>query len=171
MADQVGGQFGEGFGRRIALKRFPGSQMGPAQQHYDFVRTGQAGVAWFLHGATPGRFPLTEIVQVPYLADSAVDPPGRRAGYRHLRGRADPGMQLLARFGIKLLGIINAARNARGIENDGRCNDRAGERSPARLVASGDRPDAALERRPLAPEGRAQHLLRKRQPWRRRPAS
>ena len=67
MADQVGGQFGEGFGRRIALKRFPGSQMGPAQQHYDFVRTGQAGVAWFLHGATPGRFPLTEIVRCPIL--------------------------------------------------------------------------------------------------------
>jgi TRAP-type C4-dicarboxylate transport system substrate-binding protein len=58
-------------GGRITVKRFPGSQMGPAQQHYDFVRTGQADVAWFLHGATPGRFPLTEIVQVPYLVGSA----------------------------------------------------------------------------------------------------
>jgi TRAP-type C4-dicarboxylate transport system substrate-binding protein len=58
-------------GGRIAVKRFPGSQMGPVQQHYDFARTGQADVAWFLHGATPGRFPLTEIVQLPYLAGSA----------------------------------------------------------------------------------------------------
>jgi TRAP-type C4-dicarboxylate transport system substrate-binding protein len=58
-------------GGRIAVKRFPGSQMGPVQQHYDFVRTGQADVAWFLHGATPGRFPLTELVQVPYLIGSA----------------------------------------------------------------------------------------------------
>ena len=58
-------------GGRLAVKRFPGSQMGPVQQHYDFVRTGQADVAWFLHGATPGRFPLTEIVQVPYLIGSA----------------------------------------------------------------------------------------------------
>ena len=56
---------------RITIKRFPGSQMGPVQQHYDFARTGQADVAWFLHGATPGRFPLTELVQVPYLAGSA----------------------------------------------------------------------------------------------------
>jgi TRAP-type C4-dicarboxylate transport system substrate-binding protein len=56
---------------RITVKRFPGSQMGPVQQHYDFVRTGQADVAWFLHGATPGRFPLTELVQVPYLVGSA----------------------------------------------------------------------------------------------------
>ena len=58
-------------GGRITVKRFPGSQMGPVQQHYDFVRSGQADVAWFLHGATPGRFPLTEIVQVPYLVGSA----------------------------------------------------------------------------------------------------
>jgi TRAP-type C4-dicarboxylate transport system substrate-binding protein len=58
-------------GGRITVKRFPGAQMGPVQQHYDFVRTGQADVAWFLHGATPGRFPLTEIVQVPYLVGSA----------------------------------------------------------------------------------------------------
>jgi TRAP-type transport system periplasmic protein len=58
-------------GGRLAVKRFPGSQMGPVQQHYDFARTGQADVVWFLHGATPGRFPLTEIVQVPYLIGSA----------------------------------------------------------------------------------------------------
>jgi TRAP-type C4-dicarboxylate transport system substrate-binding protein len=45
--------------------------MGPVQQHYDFARTGQADVAWFLHGGTPGRFPLTELINLPYLAGSA----------------------------------------------------------------------------------------------------
>jgi TRAP-type C4-dicarboxylate transport system substrate-binding protein len=58
-------------GGRIAVKRFPGSQMGPVQQHYDYARTGQADVVWFLHGATPGRFPLTELVNLPYLIGSA----------------------------------------------------------------------------------------------------
>lgn len=58
-------------GGRIAVKRFPGSQMAPVQQHYDLARTGQADVTWFLHGATPGRFPLTEILQLPYFAGSA----------------------------------------------------------------------------------------------------
>jgi TRAP-type C4-dicarboxylate transport system substrate-binding protein len=58
-------------GGRIVVKRFPGAQMGPVQQHYDFARTGQADVVWFLHGATPGRFPLTELAQVPYLIGSA----------------------------------------------------------------------------------------------------
>ena len=61
----------EASGGRLVVKRFPGSQMGPVQQHYDFARTGQADVAWFLHGATPGRFPLTELIQLPYLAGSA----------------------------------------------------------------------------------------------------
>jgi TRAP-type C4-dicarboxylate transport system substrate-binding protein len=56
---------------RITVKRFPGSQMGPVQQHYDLARTGQAEMSWFLHGATPGRFPLTEIIQLPYFAGSA----------------------------------------------------------------------------------------------------
>jgi TRAP-type C4-dicarboxylate transport system substrate-binding protein len=58
-------------GGRITVKRFPGSQMGPVQQHYDLARTGQADVSWLLHGATPGRFPLTELVQLPYLVGSA----------------------------------------------------------------------------------------------------
>lgn len=58
-------------GGRIVFKRFPGAQMGPVPQHYDFARTGQADISWFLHGATPGRFPLTGIVQVPYLVGSA----------------------------------------------------------------------------------------------------
>ena len=58
-------------GGRITVKRFPGSQMGPVQQHYDFARTGQADVVWFLHGGTPGRFPLTELVNLPYLIGSA----------------------------------------------------------------------------------------------------
>jgi TRAP-type C4-dicarboxylate transport system substrate-binding protein len=58
-------------GGRMAVKRFPGSQMGPVPQHYDFACTGQADVVWFLHGATPGRFVLTELIQLPYLGGSA----------------------------------------------------------------------------------------------------
>jgi TRAP-type C4-dicarboxylate transport system substrate-binding protein len=31
-------------GGRIVVKRFPGAQMGPVQQHYDFARIGQTDV-------------------------------------------------------------------------------------------------------------------------------
>lgn len=64
-------QLEKGSGGRIAVKRFPGSQMGPVQNHYDFARTGQADVSWFLHGGTPGRFPLTEIINLPFMVGSS----------------------------------------------------------------------------------------------------
>ena len=64
-------QLEKGSGGRLAVKRFPGAQMGPTPGHYDFARTGQADAAWFLHGGTPGRFPLTELVSLPYLVGSA----------------------------------------------------------------------------------------------------
>jgi TRAP-type C4-dicarboxylate transport system substrate-binding protein len=64
-------QLEKGSGGRIAVKRFPSAQMGPTPQHYDFARTGQADVTWFLHGGTPGRFPLTEIVNLPFMVGSA----------------------------------------------------------------------------------------------------
>jgi TRAP-type C4-dicarboxylate transport system substrate-binding protein len=58
-------------GGRIVPKRFPGGQMGPTPQHYDFARTGQAEVSWFLTGGTPGRFPVSELINLPYLVGSA----------------------------------------------------------------------------------------------------
>jgi len=74
-------------GGRLAFKHFPGSQMGPTPQMYDLARTGQAEVAWFLHGATPGRFQLSELIQLPYVVGSAeigtqvINDAGLRAKY------------------------------------------------------------------------------------------
>ena len=56
---------------RLVFKHFPNAQMAPAPGHYDLARTGQAEVSWFLHGGTPGRFPLTELISLPYMAGSA----------------------------------------------------------------------------------------------------
>jgi TRAP-type transport system periplasmic protein len=56
---------------RLAFKHFPNSQMGSTPAMYDLARTGQAEVSWFLHGATPGRFQLTELIQLPYVVGSA----------------------------------------------------------------------------------------------------
>jgi TRAP-type transport system periplasmic protein len=64
-------QLEKGSGGRITVKRFPAAQMGPTPGHYDFARTGQADASWFLHGGTPGRFPLTEIINLPFMAGSA----------------------------------------------------------------------------------------------------
>src|SRR3982751_4520371 len=56
---------------RLAFSHSPSAQMAPAPAHYDLARTGQADVSWFLHGGTPGRFPLTELCNLPYMVGSA----------------------------------------------------------------------------------------------------
>jgi TRAP-type C4-dicarboxylate transport system substrate-binding protein len=72
---------------RLVFKHFPSSQMGPTPSMYDLARTGQAEVAWFLHGGTPGRFPLTELTHLPYVVGSSeigtkvINDPGLRAKY------------------------------------------------------------------------------------------
>jgi TRAP-type transport system periplasmic protein len=61
----------KGSNGRLTFKHFWGASMAPAPGHYDLARSGQADVAWFLHGGTPGRFPLTELVNLPYMVGSA----------------------------------------------------------------------------------------------------
>ncbi|HYG54885.1 MAG TPA: TRAP transporter substrate-binding protein [Burkholderiales bacterium] len=56
---------------RLAFKHFPGATMAPTPAQYDLAASGRAEVAWFLHGGTPGRFPLTELSNLPYLVGSA----------------------------------------------------------------------------------------------------
>jgi TRAP-type C4-dicarboxylate transport system substrate-binding protein len=45
--------------------------MAPVPGHYDLAASGRAEVSWFLHGSTPGRFPLTELTHLPYVVGSA----------------------------------------------------------------------------------------------------
>lgn len=58
-------------GGRVKIDVFPSSQMGPVPRQYDLVRTGVADFGFILIGATPGRFPLTELSQLPGLFPSA----------------------------------------------------------------------------------------------------
>jgi TRAP-type C4-dicarboxylate transport system substrate-binding protein len=50
---------------------YPGAQLGPPPKYYDLARTGQADITWLGHGFTPGRFPLTELSNLPYVVGSA----------------------------------------------------------------------------------------------------
>ena len=58
-------------GGKLSVKHFMGASMGPVPQHYDLAASGRAEVSWFLHGGTPGRFPLTELTHLPYVVGSA----------------------------------------------------------------------------------------------------
>lgn len=52
---------------RLNLEVFWGSSMGPLPRHFDLARTGVADISFYQHGATPGRFPMTELTHMPYL--------------------------------------------------------------------------------------------------------
>ena len=56
---------------KLTLTVFPAGQMGPPPRQFDLARTGVADMALSLHGQTPGRFPLTEVAQLPFAVDSA----------------------------------------------------------------------------------------------------
>jgi TRAP-type transport system periplasmic protein len=57
---------------RLVIKVFPSGQMGPTPRQFDLVRTGVADIGVGLTGATPGRFPMTEVSNLPFVVtDSA----------------------------------------------------------------------------------------------------
>ena len=45
--------------------------LGPPPAHYDFAVNGIADITYGVHGYTPGRFPATQVAEVPFLGDSA----------------------------------------------------------------------------------------------------
>ncbi|GIX15339.1 MAG: C4-dicarboxylate ABC transporter [Paracoccaceae bacterium] len=61
----------EASGGRLEFEILHGAQMGPPPRYYDIARNRQADITWILHGATPGRFPLTEVSNMPFLFCSA----------------------------------------------------------------------------------------------------
>jgi TRAP-type transport system periplasmic protein len=53
----------------IKIDIFPSMQLGGTPpQLYDQVRDGVVDICWTLPGSTPGRFPTTEIFELPFLA-------------------------------------------------------------------------------------------------------
>ncbi len=52
---------------QLKLNIFHASQMGPAPRQFDLVRTGVADISVVFQGLTPGRFPMTELAELPGL--------------------------------------------------------------------------------------------------------
>ncbi len=74
-------------GGELKFTIFPGGQLGPPPKYYDIARRGQADITWLVHGFTPGRFPLSEISNLPYMVASAevgakvLNDPGLKSKY------------------------------------------------------------------------------------------
>lgn len=56
---------------RVKIEIYPAGALATPNQLYDAVATGVADMAWFLQGYTAGKFPLTSVIELPFMADSA----------------------------------------------------------------------------------------------------
>jgi TRAP-type transport system periplasmic protein len=58
-------------GGRMRITIHPGGALGPAPAQYKNVAAGAMDIGFGVQGYTPGRFPLTEGLELPFLWDSA----------------------------------------------------------------------------------------------------
>jgi TRAP-type C4-dicarboxylate transport system substrate-binding protein len=66
-----GAELAEKSGGELTVELFPSAQLGPPPRQFDLVRAGAADAAVILHGATPGRFPMSELAGLPLSYPSA----------------------------------------------------------------------------------------------------
>lgn len=59
-------------GGRVEITIFPGASLCKPQQQYDCARDGIADIAWAVTGWTPGRFPMTSVVELPFMMRTAA---------------------------------------------------------------------------------------------------
>lgn len=65
MLDKWSDEMKEKSGGELSLQIFPAGQLGPPPRQFELVEAGAADLAIILHGATPGRFPVTELAGLP----------------------------------------------------------------------------------------------------------
>lgn len=59
---------------RIQVEVYPSMQLGgKAPQLYDQAKDGVVDAVWTLTGYTPGRFPLVEVFELPFVADPSAE--------------------------------------------------------------------------------------------------
>lgn len=52
---------------RLHFTIYPNGQLvGPPNRQFDAARNGITDIAWCLHGVTPGRYPMTELANLPF---------------------------------------------------------------------------------------------------------
>jgi len=54
-------------GGRLKFEIYPNGQLvGPPNRQFDAARNGITDIAWCIHGVTPGRYPMTELANLPF---------------------------------------------------------------------------------------------------------
>lgn len=56
---------------RIKIETFPSSQLSAPPATFDAIKDGVMDIGWSLPGYTPGRFPISEVFELPFIPGSA----------------------------------------------------------------------------------------------------
>jgi|MudIll2142460700_1097286.scaffolds.fasta_scaffold22797_2 TRAP-type C4-dicarboxylate transport system substrate-binding protein len=56
---------------RLKITIFPGEALGKSRDHFDMVTTGVTDIAFVIPSYTAGRFPLSAVMEIPFLVPSA----------------------------------------------------------------------------------------------------
>lgn len=56
----------------VTIEFFAGGALGPAPQTYENAVSGATDIGWALQGYTPGRFPVTDVIEMPFIFSSAL---------------------------------------------------------------------------------------------------
>lgn len=57
---------------RIKITSYPGAALAKPDEHFDAAATGSVDFALSVNGYTPGEFPLTSVMELPFMAKTAV---------------------------------------------------------------------------------------------------
>jgi TRAP-type C4-dicarboxylate transport system substrate-binding protein len=52
---------------RVGVTAYTGGALGKPPEHYDIAVTGIADISFVIHGYTPGKFPVTQVAELPYI--------------------------------------------------------------------------------------------------------
>ena len=86
-------------GGRVKINLFAGSVLGKPQDQYDLAAGGVCDLSWGILGYTPGRFPLTSVMELPFMSPSA------EAGSRIVQRLYDAGHLQSEYEDVKLLAL------------------------------------------------------------------
>ncbi|ADC50577.1 TRAP-T extracellular binding protein [Alkalihalophilus pseudofirmus OF4] len=56
---------------RVTASIYPGAALGAPTAQYDMATTGVADITYAIQGYTPGKFPLSSVVELPFVAENA----------------------------------------------------------------------------------------------------
>ncbi|MBB3191925.1 TRAP transporter substrate-binding protein [Halomonas cerina] len=57
----------------IRFQMFPAQQLGSAENHYDMAANGIADITWTNPGYTAGRFPVSDLLQLPFVIGDTLN--------------------------------------------------------------------------------------------------